>query len=337
MRSTLLATVVTALLLALFLFFRLSEFDVPDAGGQQTLRITHGSDSLAGTLILPAGVSSPPVALLVHGDGAQDRWSDGGYLPLVNHLVSQGIAVFSWDKPGVGESTGNWLAQTMDDRALEAAFILQQLRQQPALAHSRLGFVGFSQAGWVVPQASQLAQADFAVLVGPAINWRNQGAYYLRQRLQLAGQPANEITRAVANDTAAFDAHYTQETTSRPCAAVCTRNDFERRNALADARVAIGSMQTPVMVLMGQDDRNVDSKETLAVWRARLPVKTPHCLRLIPAATHGLLNSRWYDYQLASQWPAWKQGVFLLSGRKAYAAGALDMISGWIRNGACPD
>jgi alpha-beta hydrolase superfamily lysophospholipase len=28
---------------------------------------------------------------------------EGGYLPLVNFLVEEGIAVFSWDKPGIGE------------------------------------------------------------------------------------------------------------------------------------------------------------------------------------------------------------------------------------------
>lgn len=79
-------------------------------------------------------MSVKPVAIhLVHGDGPQDRWSEGGYIPLVKFLVSQGIAVFSWDKPGVGNSTGNWLAQTMSDRAEEAVLALKKLREQPEL------------------------------------------------------------------------------------------------------------------------------------------------------------------------------------------------------------
>ncbi|MCS5992147.1 hypothetical protein LNP02_28885 [Klebsiella variicola subsp. variicola] len=89
-----------------------------------------------------------------HGDRPQDRWSEGGYILLVNFLISQGIAVFSGDKPGVGQSTGNWLAQTMSDRSEEAVIALQKLREQPELKNSRGGYLGFSQAGWVVPLAS---------------------------------------------------------------------------------------------------------------------------------------------------------------------------------------
>jgi hypothetical protein len=105
------------ILVIIFLFSRLSDFELAGYGQLRTLSFTHHQDLLQGTLILPPDKVYPPFVLLIHGDGPQDRWSDGGYIPLVNFLVSQGIAVFSWDKPGVGESTGNWLAQTMSDRA----------------------------------------------------------------------------------------------------------------------------------------------------------------------------------------------------------------------------
>lgn len=136
----------------------LSHFDLPPAAQQRTLHINHRQNTLEGTLILPLEQVSPPFIVLIHGDGPQDRWSEGGYLPLVNVLVSQGIAVFSWEKPGVGGSTGNWLAQTMSDRAEEFAWVLEKVREQPELKHSKGGFLGFSQAGWVVPEASQLAK-----------------------------------------------------------------------------------------------------------------------------------------------------------------------------------
>ena len=326
---------VALLLLAVAIAIRLVNFDANSIGQQRTLRFEHLDDSLAGTLILPPGKVSPTVVLLVHGDGAQDRWSEGGYLPLVNFLVSQGFAVFSWDKPGVGESRGNWLAQTMADRADEAAAMLINLRREPELKNSQAGFLGFSQAGWVVPSASEQARADFAVLVGPAINWREQGTYYLRQRLLLEGASVQAIADASAQDTADFDRQFTPFSTSRPCAARCTREDFERRNALADARTAISTMSTPVMILMGSDDRNVDPHQTLTVWQATLPQQTPRCLRLVMGATHGLLRSRWFDYQLSSQWPWWKTGMFLLAGQESYAPGALSEIADWAAERQC--
>lgn len=77
-----------------FLLTRLSDFELSGYGQQHTVSFKHNNDVLVGTLILPPSMVSPPFVLLVHGDGPQDRWSEGGYIPLVKFLVSQGIAVF---------------------------------------------------------------------------------------------------------------------------------------------------------------------------------------------------------------------------------------------------
>lgn len=110
----------------------LSAFELPERA-QQNVSFSLSDAHLEGTLVLPDNTPNPPVVLLVHGDGAQDRWSDGGYLPLVNALVSQGIGVFSWDKPGVAASSGDGLAQTLRDRAAEAVAAVHTLRARPEL------------------------------------------------------------------------------------------------------------------------------------------------------------------------------------------------------------
>ncbi|MDI7419650.1 alpha/beta hydrolase family protein [Cronobacter turicensis] len=335
MRNAIIITIGLFLALVMIIMWRLTVFDANSLPHSRVIPFTHHEDILEGTLTLPAGVSSPPVVLLIHGDGAQDRWSEGGYLPLVNDLLAKGIAVYSWDKPGVGESRGNWLAQTMRDRSDEATVALKTLKKQPELLQSRFGFLGFSQAGWVVPQAAMQSHADFATIVGGAINWRDQGSYFLKTRLRKAGRSPSQIAQAVHEDTRDFDLRYTPQKVAQFCKGRCNRDDFERRNALADAREDIAQMQVPVMVLMGADDRNVNPGETLAIWAATLPEATPRCIRMIEGATHGLLKSRWYDYQLPSQWPAWTQGLFLLTGQHAYAPGALDAVSAWILHGEC--
>ncbi|KAA9000464.1 lysophospholipase [Affinibrenneria salicis] len=326
---------VVAIILSAFSFIRLSDFDLSGYGRQRIISFKHHQDVLQGTLILPPDRVYPPVVLIIHGDGAQDRWSGDGYIPLVKFLVEQGIAVFSWDKPGVGTSTGNWLAQTMPDRAEEAALALKKLKEQPELKRSRAGYLGFSQAGWVVPHAGQLATPDFVVLAGAAINWRNQGIYYTGQRLKSEGFTAVNIQNAQRIEAETFDRQFTEEAAARPCLSRCTRQDFERRNSRADATKNISEMHTPVLILMGENDRNVDPDETITVWARTLPVDTPRCIRLVANATHGLLRSKWFNYQLPSQLPLWKQGVFLLSGKYAYSPGALDAISLWILNQEC--
>lgn len=337
MRKYIILFLVVLIAIAVVLFNGLSDFDLPSTAQQRTVQIAHHGERLEGTLVLPPGQISPPFVVLIHGDGAQDRWSEGGYLPLVNFLVSQGIAVFSWDKPGVGASSGNWLAQTMADRAQAAAKVLEELRQQPELTQSKGGFLGFSQAGWVVPKASQLTATDFAVLIGPAINWRDQGLYFTAQRLKMQGASAQAILNAQKHEAEDFDREFTEDSVARPCQAECTRQEFERRNALSDATKDISTMRTPVLVLMGKDDRNVDAHETLEIWQKSLPLTTTRCIKPVPEATHGLLRSPWFDYQLSSQWPLWKQGLFLISGTYSYAPGALNKVSDWIIGQQCKD
>jgi len=94
-------------------------------------------------------------------------------------------------------------------------------------------------------------------------------------------------------------------------------------------------MITPVLLLMGEVDRNVDPDESVEQWKASLPTKTPQCLRQVSGATHGLLRSALFDYQLTSQWPWWKQGAFLMLGQKAYATGVLPGVADWIRQQRC--
>lgn len=120
--------VAVAIIFFTLFFIRLSDFDLSGYGQQRVISFNHHQDVLQGTLILPPDKVHPPLVLIIHGDGPQDRWSGDGYLPLVKFLILQGIGVFSWDKPGVGASTGNWLAQTMSDRAEEVALALNTLK-----------------------------------------------------------------------------------------------------------------------------------------------------------------------------------------------------------------
>ena len=120
----------SAAIAALLCFSGLRDFSLESAT-TRTLTFHAGSDRLSGTLILPRDVAAPPVALFVHGDGP-GRYADDGYQPFINQLLDQGIGVFTWDKPGVGRSAGNWLDQSMQDRAAEAMAAYLRVRSNPA-------------------------------------------------------------------------------------------------------------------------------------------------------------------------------------------------------------
>jgi pimeloyl-ACP methyl ester carboxylesterase len=109
---------------------------------------------LAGTLYLPNGTGPFPAVVYVHGSGEASRWSWD--VPWVSMTVRAGIAFFSYDKRGVGESEG--VCCPGDEShfnllAADADGAVNALRKRPDIDAASIGFLGTSQAGWVVPLA----------------------------------------------------------------------------------------------------------------------------------------------------------------------------------------
>lgn len=310
----------------------LDDFDVSD-DTVLNLSFTSNQNVLAGSLILPEHISKPPIAIIVHGDGAQTRFSDDSYLPMVNHLLKQGIGVFSWDKPGVGESTGDWLQQSMQDRSDEVIAAYHKIHSLPALKGSPIGFLGFSQAGWVLPMTTNDISPAFTIIVGGAVNWRHQGAYYTKRQLEAQGLSSEQVAQHVADNLKQNDATFASSDTLNPTLRPDMnpkRFAFVARNYASDATPYLGTMQGPVLALWGADDQNVDPAYNQAIYQQVLQPNKEQSAIILQQATHGLLNTTWFDYQLPSEWSLWSQGLFLLMGHHAYAPKALDTIGGWI-------
>ncbi|SPX75899.1 hypothetical protein [Morganella morganii] len=95
-RRTLAGLALLLLIAGLVLFFtsHLDDFDFDNAVAKE-LTFTSQGNRLSGTLLLPGNGHPAAVAVIIHGDGPQDRYSDNGYNPLFNTLLDAGIA-FSW-------------------------------------------------------------------------------------------------------------------------------------------------------------------------------------------------------------------------------------------------
>ncbi len=313
----------------------LSDFDLT---GHSIREVSFELDDavLSGTLVMPMDAINPPIALIVHGDGAQDRFSNGGYLPLINTLVDAGIGVFSWDKAGVGESTGNWLDQTMDDRADEALAALQAISAPDAINVDQIGFLGFSQAGWVLPRVANRTTPAFTVIVGGAVSWRDQGTYYSRVRMMSEREPQEEIEQRLVDRNLRNDVLF-----EAPAASPSTTDmDAARFKFVADAywedsTDMISGMKGPVLVIWGKDDLNVDAHSDSATFQEKLtPLAEDRRVVMVPNATHGLLRADLFNYQLPTDWPWYLQYVFLGMGRDAFAQQSIEQIAEWVRASA---
>lgn len=133
--------------------------------------IPSGEHTLAGTLTQPKGASACPGVVLVCGSGPNDRDETiAGHQPfrvLADHLTRKGIAVLRYDKRGIGESTGSYGTATTFDFVEDAKAALAFLAAQKGIDPGRLGMLGHSEGGLVLPMvAASSSQAGFLVLLG---------------------------------------------------------------------------------------------------------------------------------------------------------------------------
>jgi pimeloyl-ACP methyl ester carboxylesterase len=247
-------------------------------------------------------------------------------------LTDAGIGVFSWDKAGVGTSTGNWLNQTMDDRADEALAALQAVSALDGIDGNRVGFLGFSQAGWVLPRVASRIVPSFTVIVGGAVSWRDQGTYFNRVELTSQGVSADVIEQRLAERLRDNDIVFgvSADPSSLP-EMEAERFGFVAGAYWEDSTQSIPNMNGPVLAIWGEDDLNVDAHNDSEIFREQLmPLSDLRQVTLVKNAAHGLLRADLFNYQLPSKWPWYLQYIFLGMGQNAFAEHSLDEVTDWI-------
>ena len=163
------------------------------------LSFSWGGLHLAGTLHLPDSTGPHPTVLMMQGSGPSDRDNDGYFVPLRKAFLDAGIAVYSFDKPGVGGSTGEWRDHALEGRASQSIAALDSLAEDPRVDEGRLGVWGHSQGGWLVQMlASRLPDLCFAISnSGPAIGIEDQDLYGCEHTMRARGHPEDEIEEAL--------------------------------------------------------------------------------------------------------------------------------------------
>nr|BFE82291.1 hypothetical protein GCM10020093_048920 [Planobispora longispora] len=91
--------------------------------------------------------------VFVHGDGPIDATHETFYRPAWEALARAGYASLSWNKPGLGGAPGNWLHQSMEDRAEETMAAIAWAKKLPDIDPARIGLWGASQAAGCCPRS----------------------------------------------------------------------------------------------------------------------------------------------------------------------------------------
>ncbi|NEW09311.1 prolyl oligopeptidase family serine peptidase [Paenibacillus sp. SYP-B3998] len=265
---------------------------------EKKIEIETSNGILTGTLALPTDYSGKlGLVVFVHGDGAINDSYDGGYKPLWEKFASVGYASLSLNKPGINGSNGNWLEQSMDDRAQEAIHAIHWAKNLPMVDSKRIGLWGASQGGWVIPKiAKEDKDIAFNILVSPAINWVTQGKYNTRKNLQKEGTSEKEIQEVEKYDNQVLDLLKSQSSyddylkiANKNSLISKERWSFIKKNYLSDATEDLKYFNSPVHLVLGGQDINVDINNTDLIYRQHIQ-SNQLSVSILPDADHSMLK-----------------------------------------------
>jgi pimeloyl-ACP methyl ester carboxylesterase len=279
---------------------------------REDVAFSSGGLRLVGTLISPTTAGRHPAIILVHGSGAEDREY---MLPFARFLIRHGVAVLGYDKRGVGGSTGDWNTASFDDLAGDVVAAFEYLKNRKDIERSRIGLLGVSQAGWVMPLAASRAK-DIAFLIsvcGAGVSPAETTIDEAEREMAAAGLPPLAVQRIVGlmklqyefartgrgwEEYAAARAQIVARMGSAPNTFPGTPNDpywqFIRRLYFYDPVPTLRQLHTPVLALFGELDDNILAEKNKNAWEAALKAgdNRDYTLRIIPKADHLQLEAK---------------------------------------------
>jgi alpha-beta hydrolase superfamily lysophospholipase len=242
---------------------------------------------LAGTLYLPRRDGPFPAVVYVHSSGETTRWS--WEVPWVQQTVGAGIGFFAYDKRGVGDSEGTCCPGDQGHfnlLAADADGAVNAIRARAEIDPARIGFLGISQAGWVVPLAVTRSRhhiAFTALASGPAVTTHEE-----QQWSKLAG----EEEQNAAPLTPAKKAEITRQ---------LEPSGF-------DPVPLLKRLTTPGIWIFGRQDRSIPAEKSAATLaRLRETDGKDFTVVLFPGAGHGLLDTPPTDPRAMPTLLAWIQ------------------------------
>jgi pimeloyl-ACP methyl ester carboxylesterase len=297
----------------------------------EKVSFTSGTNRLSGLLATPERVGAHPVIVFVPGDGAVAKEAFSN--PDTNRVsqlhksvgdwdqfLSLGFACFAWDKPGIGESGGDWTQATVFDRADDLIAAVDFLTNRTDIDKSLIGLWGISQAGWVMPPvAAQVEDVKFVIAVScPAQTIVEESAYLLEQQLLSGGTDSANASLArgvyvrkwVSLRSGVTFAEATRAAVPNQTSRVGVKHDWlrpftlDQYQSLSTNRSKLESffynplrhlaeIDVPVLALFGGKDTQVNPGVGIAGYRQALQ-KTGNnlvTLKELPHADHAMATS----------------------------------------------
>ena len=273
--------------------------------------------TLAGRLVLPKGNARVPIVVLIHGsehDSALDFYS------LQRMFPAAGIGVFVYDKRGTGASGGQY-TQSYLLLADDAIAAVNEAKRLAGSRAGRIGYQGGSQGGWVAPLAARISPVDFVIVgFGLAVSPLDEDREAIAYDMQRQGYDADVMANAmqVADASAAIllsnfrsgydklDAlkqQYGKEPWFKHVHGDITwallawpAEELKQKGPVLFAGVplqydpmpVLRNLDTPQLWILGGEDADAPSAETIKRLRGLQQAGRPITLAVYPHAEHGM-------------------------------------------------
>lgn len=285
----------------------------PKSYREEIVSFRNGQTELTGVLCLPAGVGPFPVVVYVAGSGPAGRDGYGILPPHWEEFARRGVASLAWDKPGVGESTGDWKSQTNQDRASEVIAARRFLKERKDVNSKAIGLWGISQAGWILPIIYSITPGDIAFIISvsaPVGTGAEQELYRVAHGLPADGFSQADTAKAVAftrkrlalmrrgapyTAVAELQSKVEKEAWLAPLGKLDQEaHEFLKANAFFSPCSLLERITCPVLAIFGDKDTIVDFRESARVYAQvlRRAGGRDVTIKIFPNADHVIFPSR---------------------------------------------
>lgn len=273
--------------------------------------------TLAGRLVLPKGNAHVPIVVLVHGS---EHMSALDFYSLQRMFPAVGIGVFVYDKRGTGASGGAYTQNylLLADDAIAAVNEAKRLAGSRA---GRIGYQGGSQGGWVAPLAAKISPVDFVIVgfglaVSPLDEDREAIAYDMQRQgygpdvmakaMQIADASAAILLSNFRSGYDKLDAlkkQYGKEPWFKHVHGDITwallawpAEELKQKGPVLfagaplqyDPMPVLRNLDTPQLWILGSEDADAPSAETIKRLRGLQHAGRPITLAVFPHAEHGI-------------------------------------------------
>ena len=274
--------------------------------------IDNGQQRLGATLLLPKQSQPVPALLFLSGSGPNNRWSEVYGYPffarLADPLVKLGFAVLTFDKRGVGMSTGHFDETSYEERTADARMALQYLAERPEIDTSRIGVLGHSEGTYIGAMlAADSNLISYMIWLAPAGETvQQQSITELVNNMRINGATEQDISRSEQKSLWKHRLLSVAKGTGTGWLAVELARNYRPDSKLAefsrrwyhifdyDPKPFIAKLTIPILAIFGELDSLCPPEENARIIRETLPPAglSQLTLKIVPRANHLFLPAK---------------------------------------------